>query len=684
MPTQLGFGYNNGRPRRYANTVSTATTSNTSLDGTFQKTVLLPITPLAEEEIRTGKIPKLPQTRDSYTGDDPVLGSYRVLLEHMSAQLSNDLYKTVTPSGSISDGNNGRVWQVPTTPLRFESFGAVVPAVPKIDPKSERLVATTVTGKKHKSRSKKKGHHKQLSQNLTGSPSSSLRNKLFPENAASQSFDTVGANAKLRIKLKNGEVIHHDISTSTSAAAAARMLSSMPLPADNDNAGILPSFSFAGNSESNNLATSDTLLSKLLDDKDLGDAELGEIQNAGAAGLTSDNIQFKPLSSFRYIGGNLSSKLVWILHVHFDAIRRARNAPLDVFKRVNAAFVEYFGAMANVLVERTWAFDYIYVILLEFTTQSSQNGLVAVASMCGLLCNLFDSKHTGSEVRAFEGRCFDELLKLARCDPGPPSMKNGRERARWAPQAEEPPGVSNKRRTSRASSFLSGSRHFGKRHKNGEGFSDVDGPTSIHTEEEDDLAVYAYPARVTLTYLFSRIRITKKMVERVVNIREEDDLFFKTRKIPLRCFVVLWMKLIISQFPEELGSSVPIPTLSTTFGPAKQEDSDDYKAGGIARKFQGEYGSEASGIGAAAFQVHHNTHPVADKFRTAIPSSGLESVPLPKNHLQFDVQEDILALGRGREFVEMCYREAEMIIALEHNTTSRNLYYQVFPELNTK
>lgn len=85
------------------------------------------------------------------------------------------------------------------------------------------------------------------------------------------------------------------------------------------------------------------------------------------------------------------------MHCHFDSIRGARLAPLSVFKRVNAYFVEYLGALINTLVERTWAFDYIYVILLEFTTQPTPNGLIAVASMCGLLCKVL-TQNTATKI----------------------------------------------------------------------------------------------------------------------------------------------------------------------------------------------------------------------------------------------------------------------------------------------
>ncbi|VVT53421.1 uncharacterized protein SAPINGB_P003565 [Magnusiomyces paraingens] len=571
-------------------TTVTPPNENTS-DQNLVSPALPAITPLAEEEIRTGKTPKIPCNRDSYAGDDPVLGSYRVLLEHMSAQLTSELYQ------NKREGNTN--WKVPTTPMRFEKFS---PLKNEIDPKSQQLTELT---KKHR-RSHRRHHHKSTTRKID-SPISI--DTFFPQNTVGGGTITMANNntngttttnnnnnnnngitpkpSKLRIRLENGQIIHHDISTSTTAAAAARMLSSMPLPQkrpldfDLEDDGDLRELH-------NSLAQQHTFFSQVSGTSSVDFEQQQQQQQQqhqqqqqqqqqqryqyGPPGprMTSENVQFKPLSSFNYIGPELSSKLVWILHVHFDAIRRARMAPLDVFKRVNAAFVEYFGAMVNVLVERTWAFDYIYVILLEFTTRSSPNGLVAVASMCGLLCKMFDAKHSTSEVHAFEGRCFEQLVKLAcgRGDLQQQPRKNG--------------------------SF------FRKRQAN-----DVD---------EDDLEIYAYPARVTLTYLFSRVRVTQTMVDRLVRIREHDDYFFKPRKIPLRCFIILWLKLIIAQFPED-GSH--------------DGDQDSH----------------------VQYPMHSN---------------------------------DILALDLTKKLVETSYREAEMIVALEHNTTARNLYYQVFPELNTR
>lgn len=451
--------------------------------------------------------------------------------------------------------------------------------------------------------------------------------------------------------------------------------------------------------------------------------------------LTPENLKFK--NSFQEVGLEFNSQLVWILHCHFDSIRGARLAPLSVFKRVNAYFVEYLGALINTLVERTWAFDYIYVILLEFTTQPTPNGLIAVASMCGLLCKVFDSKHSHKDIRAFEENCFGQLLKLACCSSAPETSNLESLNGNCSPaqniattlgynnqngtKANVEPHDDEEEQVRKAFSIKV--HQLNQMPAGGSLNSKIlDPQNSNNSTKEDvqDLAVYSYPARVTLTYILSRTQVTTTMAKRIVEVRNSAGDFFKVCKIPLRCFVVLWLKLMILQFPNaSLGLGIAVSDageecLQTSTEPKKRfnvgyatvsnmsvdKDICGYNNCG-SNEFsdeQGQFGEDDTNKGfvfrnpsvglkcvnSAAVESDKSSDGTNDVPLQTIKPNGLSTNTLVNKDAGQDSDLDKKSEQEDRACLRLCFDEAVTIISLEHNTTIRNMYYQVFPDFNFK
>lgn len=451
--------------------------------------------------------------------------------------------------------------------------------------------------------------------------------------------------------------------------------------------------------------------------------------------LTPENIKFK--NSFREVGLEFNSQLVWILHCHFDSIRGARLAPLSVFKRVNAYFVEYLGALINTLVERTWAFDYIYVILLEFTTQPTPNGLIAVASMCGLLCKVFDSKHSHKDIRAFEENCFGQLLKLACCSSAPetsnleslnsnlPPAQNvattlGYNNQNGTKTSVEPHNDEEEQVRKAFSIKVHQLNQMPAGNSLNSNFLDPRNSNSSTKEDGQDFAVYSYPARVTLTYILSRTQVTTTMAKRIVEIRNSAGDFFKICKIPLRCFVVLWLKLMILQFPNaSLGLGIAVndageECLQTSTEPKKRfnvgyatapntnvdQDVCGYNNCGPSdfSDKQGQFGEKDTNkefvfrnqsvglkcVNSAAVESDGSSDGTNDVPLQTINPNGLSTNTLVNKDAGQDSDLGKNSERKDRACLRLCFDEAVTIISLEHNTTIRNMYYQVFPDLNSK
>lgn len=435
--------------------------------------------------------------------------------------------------------------------------------------------------------------------------------------------------------------------------------------------------------------------------------DIKHIESVSIGKLTPENMRFK--KSLQDVGIQFNSRLVWILHCHFGSMRGARLAPLSVFKRVNAYFVEYLGALVNTLVERTWAFDYIYVILLEYTTQPSPNGLIAVASMCGLLCKIFDSKHNNKDIAAFEEKCFGQLINLATCSAGAiinEIPKNYQDEKGQEDSSE----ISEEEQVRRAFSINAHDLkkgvdpikdRFNHSLANNNEYTQNDYILENSKQSCSDTAIYSYPARVTLTYLLSRIKVTKNMVEKIVKIREHDPMFFKVDKISLRCFDILWMKLIVSQFPENSNIGLGYRLGLDDIKDDEESDTDAQlqEPFHLASNFATDnnpsiddesfFGKAANpGFGGVSGLICVNpTVNMSDEDSSLrlspqkIPSNKIEQ---KKNRIHQHPKDDVLDWDEGKEFVKLCYDETMIIISLEHNTTIRNMYYQVFPELNSK
>lgn len=297
-------------------------------------------------------------------------------------------------------------------------------------------------------------------------------------------------------------------------------------------------------------------------------------------GLAPNEVRFKPMVSFEYAGPAFNQRLVSILWYLFEEYMMfpsrtnqltEKELTVTDFFKVNYAFWEYVGALLNTLVKRYWLFDYLNVVLTEFpkaavrpktgisseTTYVSNallsDALRAVRTSCYLVCKLFDSKHE-----------LQEVVRFYQPAPG---------------------------------------------HTTGNGSGSISCFNQILElcKEEEGLG----PAcRLTLTYVFSRIRVRAEMVQRLIHMREHDGDYFRVHMINLRCFSMLWLKLVVLQDEKD----TPV-----------DEENDDTSAEDIERDFENERLAKA------------------------------------------------LALN-----------EARTVIALEHNTTIRMLYFQLFPEFNTK
>lgn len=272
------------------------------------------------------------------------------------------------------------------------------------------------------------------------------------------------------------------------------------------------------------------------------------------------------------------------------------------FARVNHAFWEYVGALVNTLDHRDWLFDYLGVIISEFANLvawwkrkpkddglgfgsghgswqldrrlDEANALRAVRTSCYLICKLFDSSHNELELHQFchgsingrkeEGLPFGKGINTGRCHFTTPILqcKRGSCFEQLLEISKEEYGM---------------------------------GPT----------------ARLALTYVISRVQMSLGMMLSLKRAREKDRDYFRVYRIPLRCYMMVWLKLIL------LPDNAKI----------KPE------------KNRGKTGDES-------------------------------------------YERD--GKATRSEIRQLADLEVRTVIALEHNTTIRELYFQLFPNLNTK
>lgn len=280
------------------------------------------------------------------------------------------------------------------------------------------------------------------------------------------------------------------------------------------------------------------------------------------------------------------------------------------FARVNYTFCQYLGAIINILVHREWLFNYLGVILSEFPVLVARwreltennllelgnnkrnwlwekradeiNALRAVRTSCYLICKFFDSKHDEMEIYQF---CHG-------LDDDDDDRNRGKKFFG---------GIHCRQ-------FISPSVQFKRK-------SCFDLLLDLSKEEYG----MGPTARLTLTYVFSRIQIHPEIMISLRSAREMDPDYFRINRIPLRCFVMVWLKLILLQYDAKIEHE--------NTGTDTLNRSDCYN----------NYG---------------------------------------KNFF-----ED---RSKKNEIKRLADLEVRTVIALEHNTTIRELYFQLFPELNTK
>lgn len=291
----------------------------------------------------------------------------------------------------------------------------------------------------------------------------------------------------------------------------------------------------------------------------------------GRVGLEASEVKFKPMLSFEYAGAAFNQRLVTILWYLFEEYMmfpsrtyyaNSIDKPVGEFARVNHSFWEYVGALLNTVVRREWLFDYLGVILTEFPRMAFLRG----PETEGNFGDDSENVYVGEALRAVRTSCY-LICKL----------------------------FDSKHDRREVYQFVAG---------NQVGRSCFEQLIELGKEEDG----MGPTARLTLTYVFSRVRVGQKMVSLLMKTREQDTDYFRVHRIPLRCCLMIWLKLVLLQ--EEEGS-------------------------------------------------------------------GLE-----ENEIEDEEEERNLEDEReGRRLAEM---EVRTVIALEHNTTIRTLYFQLFPELNTK
>lgn len=280
------------------------------------------------------------------------------------------------------------------------------------------------------------------------------------------------------------------------------------------------------------------------------------------------------------------------------------------FARVNYTFCQYLGAMINILVHREWLFNYIGVILSEFPVLVARwreltknnwlefgsnkkswmwekradeiNALRAVRTSCYLICKFFDSKHDEMEIYQFCHGLNDD------------DDDKNRSKKHFG-------GIHYRQ-------FISPSAQFKRK-------SCFDLLLELSKEEYG----MGPTARLTLTYVFSRIQIHPEIMISLRSAREMDPDYFRINRIPLRCFVMVWSKLILLQYDAKIE--------------------------------------------------HENT-----------VSDTLNRSDCHKNYGKNFFEDR----SKRNEIKRLADLEVRTVIALEHNTTIRELYFQLFPELNTK
>lgn len=268
-------------------------------------------------------------------------------------------------------------------------------------------------------------------------------------------------------------------------------------------------------------------------------------------GLSADAVKFKPMLSFEYAGHAFNQRLVAILWYLFEEYMMYPSKSYhskgyaqhntQEFKKVNHAFWEYVGALLNTLAHREWLFDYLGAILEEFPKLVTWNDHGKMDAL-----------------RAVRTSCY-LICKL----------------------------FDSKHEQIEVEKFYSAQKSCFRRLLGLSMEETGMGPTS----------------RLALTFIFSHVRVTLQMVEELVNVREQDNDYFRVHRIPLRCFMMVWMKLILLQDDEgTTGTEMEVEMVS-------------------------------------------------------------------------EEREEI------RRIVEL---EVRTVIALEHNTTIRTLYFQLYPDLNTK
>lgn len=285
----------------------------------------------------------------------------------------------------------------------------------------------------------------------------------------------------------------------------------------------------------------------------------------GGIGLSVNKVRFKPMISFEYAGPAFNQQLVAILwylfeeYMMFPSMKSQmgeRKETGNNFLKVNYAFWEYVGALLNTLVHREWLFDYVEVLLAEFPKLALQ---VQRSSE-----NLTENGKAQVQVDALRAirTCCYLICKL----------------------------FDSKHDWGEVSRF----------HKNGPvGLSCFGRLIEISKEEEG----IGPAARLAVTYVFSRIRVCREMIRALVRTREVDADYFRVHRIPLRCCMMIWLKLVTLQ--------------------EKKEEVEDG---------EGE---------------------------------------------EWDMEEE-------EEAKRLAMNEVMTLISLEHNTTIRTLYFQLFPDLNTK
>jgi hypothetical protein len=286
--------------------------------------------------------------------------------------------------------------------------------------------------------------------------------------------------------------------------------------------------------------------------------------------------------------------------------RQSPQAPIQNklrdFARVNHAFWQYVGALLNTLAHRDWLFDYLGVILSEFPNLvawwkrkkddrlgygsgpenwqlerrvDEANALRAVRTSCYLICKIFDSKHNELELYQFCHGSIDDRK-----------------------EENQPFGEDTN----------VGSYYFtapNLQFKRGSCFEQL---LEISKEEYG----MGPTARLALTYVFSRVQMNLNMMLSLKRAREKDCDYFRVYRIPLRCYMMVWLKLALLQ-----------------------EDAKIKKG----EKIRGKNGDDS---------CERNCKTTRSEIKQLADS------------------------------------EVRTVIALEHNTTIRELYFQLFPDLNTK